>query len=386
MDKRTFCAILLLTGIFFVNFVARTVPAPLMPTMEAELGLDHMQAGALFLYLSGGYFLALFFSGFLSAVSTHRRVIQVSAAGVGASMILASASRDLWFLRGSFALLGLFAGLYLPSGVSVITGMVEKKRWGLALAVHEAAPNASFVAAPLVVHALLSRVDWPMIFLFVGLFSLFFCLLFSRFTAQGGFPGRAPGMGALKELAKKPGFWVTAGLFSLGITGTLGIFNMLPLYLVADRGVDPAAANLLVSASRVSGLVMALFAGWVVDRVGPGRSMGAVFLLSGGCAFAMGAAKGPLFWAAVFLQPAAAVCFFPAGFVALSGLGGEQERNLAVSAAVPPAFLVGAGLVPVFLGAMAGAGRFSMGMSLVGVFMGLGVLAARKAPNPRAMP
>ncbi|MBU2489126.1 MAG: MFS transporter [Proteobacteria bacterium] len=378
MTGRTLLSLILLTGIFFTGFLGRTCPAPLLPLLEADLSLDHAQAGALFLWISAGYFLALFGSGFLSAATSHRRVIQVSAAGVGASLLLVAVSRGLWPLRGSFFLVGLFAGLYLPSGIATLMGLALEKQWGRALGVHEIAPNLSFVAAPLVAQGLLSIMSWPGIFAILGAGSLLLFLLFTRFGQGGGFPGTAPGFHVLKNLASNRRFWVMTTLFALGISGTLGIFNMLPLYLVDQRGMDPATANALVAASRVSGLFMAFFAGWMVDKVGPGRSMALAFFLSGALTFLMGAASGPLFLVAVFLQPAAAVCFFPAGFVALSELGGPEDRNVAISVSVPPAFFVGAGLVPALLGLLADQGRFSLGFCLVGAFIATGTLVARR--------
>ena len=59
--------IIFLTAIFFLNFLARIVLAPLMPVIEADLGLDHAEAGSLFLLISAGYFVSLLGSGFLSS-------------------------------------------------------------------------------------------------------------------------------------------------------------------------------------------------------------------------------------------------------------------------------------------------------------------------------
>ena len=47
--------LLFLALIFFVNFTARIIFAPLMPTIEADLSLTHSDAGLLFLLISLGY-------------------------------------------------------------------------------------------------------------------------------------------------------------------------------------------------------------------------------------------------------------------------------------------------------------------------------------------
>ena len=49
--------LLILSSIFFINFVSRITPAPLVPRIEMDLNLSHADAGALFLVISLGYFI-----------------------------------------------------------------------------------------------------------------------------------------------------------------------------------------------------------------------------------------------------------------------------------------------------------------------------------------
>ena len=56
--------LLILTSIFFVNFISRIIPAPLMPKIETDLNISHAQAGSFFLLISIGYFVTLIGSGF----------------------------------------------------------------------------------------------------------------------------------------------------------------------------------------------------------------------------------------------------------------------------------------------------------------------------------
>jgi MFS transporter, NNP family, nitrate/nitrite transporter len=59
--------IFFLTAIFFLNFLSKIILAPLLPTVELDLGISHGEAGSLFLLISAGYFVALPASGFVSA-------------------------------------------------------------------------------------------------------------------------------------------------------------------------------------------------------------------------------------------------------------------------------------------------------------------------------
>ena len=109
--------LLILTSIFFINFIARIILAPLMPKIENELNLAHADAGSLFLLISIGYFLTLLGSGFFSSRHTHRKTIILSSAVLGVALLGTSFSSGLWGIRIGMLILGMAAGLYLPSGI-----------------------------------------------------------------------------------------------------------------------------------------------------------------------------------------------------------------------------------------------------------------------------
>jgi NNP family nitrate/nitrite transporter-like MFS transporter len=71
-----------------------------------------------------------------------------------------------------------------------------------------------------------------------------------------------------------------------------------------------------------------------------------------------------------------AVCFFPAGFAALSFMGSSKVRSVAVSLAVPLGFLFGGGAVPLGIGLIGDIGFFGLGVSLAGGLILLGTFLA----------
>jgi len=375
-----------LTAIFFLNFLSRIVFSPLMPAIEKDLGASHAEAGSLFLMMSLGYFVSLLGSGFISYRLTHRRTILFSAAAVGFAMLCVGFSGGIWTLRLSMLLLGLAAGLYLPSGIATLTGLVPTRHWGKAVAVHELAPNVSFFAAPLIAEGLLKDISWRGVVMSLGFACLLAALAYSRFGKGGRYPGDAPTFGALKTLWGSPAFCIVVALFCLGISGSLGVYTMLPLYLVAERGIDRNWANTLVALSRASSLGMAFLAGWVNDRLGPRWTLTAVLLLTGTATLILGAGPTPWVIAMLFVQPVAAVCFFPPGFAALSTVGSPGLRNMAVSIAAPIAFMVGAGAVPAGIGVMGDVNSFGSGIAMVGVLIlagsGLSFLLKPGRPAP----
>jgi NNP family nitrate/nitrite transporter-like MFS transporter len=334
-----------------------------------DLGVSHGTAGSLFLLISLGYFVTLMGSGFFSSRLMHRRTIILSASAVGMALLVISISSSLWGIRLGLLLLGVAAGLYLPSGIAALTALINPKHWGKAIAIHELAPNLSFVAAPLVSEALLIWFSWRAVLMLLGGLSILAGMAFARFGTGGEFPGETPGLRSFKALLNAPAFWIMMVLFSLGIAGTLGIYTMLPLFLVTEHGINRNWANTLIALSRVSGLGTAFLAGWISDRLGPKRAMRSIFLLTGLMTVLLGTFPDSWVIVLIFLQPVIAVCFFPPGFAALSAIGPPGFRNVAVSLTVPVAFIFGGGAIPAWIGFMGDAYSFASGIALVGVII-----------------
>lgn len=368
--------LLLLTAIFFFNFTARVVYAPLMPEIEANLNITHAAAGSLFFYISIGYFITLLGSGWIAASLNHRRTIILSSVVLGLTLIFTAFSSGLWTIRITLLLLGAAAGLYLPSGIAALTALINPRHWGKAIAVHELAPNLGFVMAPLLSELIMMWFSWRAVPVILGVTTILLGVTFARYGRSGSFTGVAPGLASFKVFLASPAFWIMVMLFGLGVAGTLGVYTMLPLYLVTEHAIDRNFANALVSLSRISSLFMALAGGWASDRFGPRKTMMIVFLFSGVATIAMGTVSGNWVLWAIFLQPMLAVCFFPAGFAALSRIGPPGARNIAVSLAVPVAFMIGGGAVPIFIGFMGDVAQFATGICLVGSMIILGAILA----------
>lgn len=361
--------LLLITSIFLLNFFARIIIAPLLPTIEKDLGFSHGDAGSLFLFLSIGYFISLLGSGYISSRITHRKTIIVSAIAVGTALSLISFNKSLFGMRFCLFLLGISAGLYLPSGITTVTSLVNPKQWGKAVAIHELAPTLSFVSAPLLAEMFLHWFIWSNILFMVGVVSVIMGFVFAGFGKGGNFSGEALNYSSIKTIFKIPAFWILIFLFSLAITSTLGIYNMLPLYLVTEHGVNQNWANSLVGISRISTLGVVFLGGWATDRFGPKTIMVSVFLITGILTLLLGIVSVDWIATVVFLQPMSAICFFPAGFAALSLISSPENRNVVISLTIPIAFFLGGGAVPALIGIMADQGYFAWGIGLSGALI-----------------
>jgi len=376
--------LLFLAATFFVNFTSRIIFSPLMPVIEADLGLTHSDAGSLFLLISFGYFIGMLGSGFVSAALIHKKTISLSAIAVGATLLPVAVSSNKWILLIGLFGLGLSAGLYLPSGLATLTAIVNPRQWGKAIAVHEMAPNLGFVAAPLLAEMFMLWFSWRIILMLLGLTSLLMGLVYARYGKSGGdFTGELPRLGAIRMLVKQKSFLIMLILFCAGIGSFLGIYTMLPLYLVAERGMGREMANTLVAISRIPGLGVVFLAGWATDRFGPKASLVWIFTLTGMLTVGLGLAQG--FWTSVFVfaQPMIAVCFPPAALVALSLIGTDETRNIAVSITIPCAFLIGGGMLPILIGILGDAGAFGWGIVMVGGLIILASILPRYLIFPR---
>jgi NNP family nitrate/nitrite transporter-like MFS transporter len=358
-----------LTLMFLLNFISRIVFSPLLPSIEEELAINHGQAGFLFFLISAGYLSGLLGSGWLSAKTTHRQTIIVSGAGVGSALIILSLAQSLWAMRGGLLALGFAAGLYMPSAIATITALVEQRHWGKAIAIHELAPNLAFFMAPFLADFFLSRFTWRAALATLGIISVTTTVAYYRFGKGGNVSGESPASSAVGALIRTRAFWIMLVLFGLGVSSTIGVYSMLPLYLISERRLEPSWANALTALSRSYGPISGVFGGWVADRLGPKHTMIVSLMFTGVMTLLLGLATNNWMAVAVIVQPMLAVWFFPAGFAALAAIAPPQARNLGVALTIPFGYVVGGGAIPTLIGLMGDAGSFEFGFVTTGMLI-----------------
>jgi MFS transporter, NNP family, nitrate/nitrite transporter len=381
-------SVLFLVVLFLINFTARIVLSPLLPTIESELGISHGEAGSFFLLISGGYLLGLLGSGFLASCSTHKLTIVISTGGVGLALLGISSATNLSMMRIGLLGLGAAAGLYIASAIATITSLVEQRNWGKAIAVHELAPNLAFFASPFVAELFLRWSTWRTALSFLGVTSLIASLAYYQLGRGGEFAGQSPASGALIWLTRMPAFWLMGVLFGVGVGSTIGVYAMLPLYLVSERQLEPSWANTVVAFSRSYGPILGVLGGWVCDKLGPKHTMVSSLTFTGMATFLLGPISSSWIGAVVVFQPLLAVWFFPAAFAALAAITPPRTRNLAVAFTVPFGYILGGGAIPTFIGIMGDAGSFSIGFIVTGALIFLSGLSALllRLPAPDERP
>ena len=375
--RQAFVQVFLVTCVFLFNFLARLILAPFLVHIEQGFQVSHTQAGGLFLFLSLGFSISLPASGFVAKLLQHRKTIILSAMGTGLMLIAASRAETLVWLKSCFFLMGTCVGLYLPSGISTITSVLTPNHWGKGLAMHEIAPNLSFILCPAIAAAVEGWLSWRTVFALLGVGAFLMGLLFALFGRGGRFPGEAPNISVLRQVLSKPQFWILLLLFSLAIGATFGTYSMLPLYLVSEHGLSREWANELVALSRAPCLVLVFLAGLFIDRLGAKASIVFALCLTGTLTVLLGVLQGAALQATVLIQAIFAVFFFPAGFTVISSCFPTRLRNVAISFIIPSAAVFGTGIVPTLLGWFGDQQAFAAGFVIIGILTLLGIALVR---------
>ncbi len=361
-----------LAWLFYLGFVSRIIFGPLMPEIQKDLGLSHVQAGYLFLMIGVGYLIAPAFSGLISSRLNHRGTLQFSAWLLGFALLPFAFVKTFWGMSVLLIIIGFAGFLHLPSAVATITAEIQKSDWGKGMSVHQCAPPLSFVSAPLIAALLLKWFTWREVLLCWAALSLISALFFMIFGKGGEFPGRMINPANMKKVAGIPSFWIITLLLSMAIGGNAGINAMLPLYFVNEKGFALGQANTVIGLAQLSGFCAVFFAGIIADRVGQKLFM---CVTLGGAAIlttALGLLDGRLLIIALFFQSAVLTAFFPVVYGSLARVVHPSLRSVISAMGPPLAFLTGAGGIPIVIGSLAESLSFSTGIMSVGLFMIVG--------------
>lgn len=355
-----------IASLFFLAFIGRFIFAPLMPTIENDLGISHAQAGSLFLMLSIGLFISQMLSGFLSSRIHHRGSLFVSALALGLVLLWLLIDSSLLSLRVVTFFSGMAAGLHLPSAIATITAIVTRQDWGKALGVHGTAPPLGLTLGPLLVVALLTYLSWQHIIAIIAVIIIIAAIVFYGFFPFGNFPGQPPGRDVLWAVMRMRSFWIMFGLFALFLGGSIGLYTMLSLYLIQEAGMSADLANSLVGLSRLSGLIITFLSGLIMDRIGEKKHIAMIMMAGGLATILLGTTSGALLTAMIFIQPALLGCFPTAGFSALARTVQPNLRSVATGFVSPLAMTLGGGVVPALLGYLGETVSFSAGIIAMG--------------------
>ena len=365
---------------WYVSFSCRTIIAPIMPVIEDELAISHTLAGNVFLFLSLGYTVSLLVSGILSPRIGYKRSI------LSGFFVLMIAIFSLKFTHSYFYLIfiaifiGLGAGVYLPSAIPLLTSIFRYDQWGRAIAFHETAASFSIFSIPIITGLMLHFFYWR---------NLFFLLAFAIFVMGIAFwtfspdirPKRESTTGFLLVLRRKD-FWNIAILWVFAASNGLGLYNMIPLFLVKEGGMVLETANTIFGVSRIGGFLMAILSGFLVDLYGVKKILFLILVVTGVSTVSLSIAPpGSILIVTLIVQATFSTGFFPVTLVAISKITEIDERSSFTGATIAIGVIFGLGLTPFLLGAAADKWSFHAGIFILGLLTVISCFLIGKIKN-----
>ena len=368
--------LLLFWSLWYVNFSARTVISPLLPIIEDEFALRHAVAGSIFSFLSVGYTITLLLSGALSPRIGYKRTIALGFLILMMSLFFLRYATTYTSLAVAFLFIGLGAGIYLPSAIPLITEVFDREHWGKAIAFHETGASFSVFSIPLLTAIALRFLNWRNIFFVLSAACLIVCVFFCIFSPDPS-PQKEEKTGFSGVLRRRD-FWIMAILWVFAASCALGLYSVIPLFLVKENGMHLETANTIFGFSRIGGFIVAIITGFLVDRYGAKRILFLVILLTGLSTMNLALAQTiPLLVVMLFVQATIYPAFFPVALVAISRLTASNERSIFAGTTMAIGVIIGIGLTPVILGAVADVWNFRVGIFSLGAFTAISCISLK---------
>ena len=360
-----FFILLLFWSLWFVSFSCRTIIAPLMPVIEDELFISHTLAGSVFSFLSAGYTVSLLLSGPLSTRIGYKKSILLGFSILVISVFSLKYTNSYLYLVIITMLIGLGAGVYLPSAMPLLTTIFRHHQWGKAIAFHETAASFSIFSIPILTTFALHFFYWRNIFFILSSAILLAGIAFWKFSPDLK-PSKESRTGFLPVLRRKD-FWIISILWIFAASNGLGLYNMIPLFLVKENGMALETANTVFGISRIGGFLMAIISGFLVDTYGVKKVLVFIFVVTGlSTIFLSMASSVPVLIAVLILQATFSVGFFPVTLVAISKITDINERSTFTGATIAIGVVFGLGLSPFLLGIAADKWSFNAGIFILG--------------------
>ena len=363
--------------LWFLNFSTRTIFSPILPLIEDSLSLSHGAAGGLFTSLSIGYSLTLLIAGRFASIWGYKRTVVFGFMGTGLALLGFQWVESYKAFHILFFILGIATGTYLPSIIPIITETYDYKHWGKAIGSHDSAASFSIFSIPILVAFGLNYLSWKNLLLILGIVSLLLPIYFWKISVE---PKRemSEQKGSILLLLKRKTVWIIGFLWIFAAGSCLGLYSILPLFLVKERGIDFHFANNLFGISRVGGVFVSILTGFLLDRYGYRKMLVFGIITTGLSTIGLSLASTfPLIVITLILQATLSLAFFPIGLASISKLTPLSERAMATGMIISIGVIFGLGFTPFLLGVIADHFSFQAGILGLGILTTLSSLMVR---------
>ena len=358
--------LLLFWSLWYINFSSRTIISPLLPIIEDEFAISHAVAGSIFSFLSLGYTITLLLSGAISHRIGYKRSIMMGFLILTVSLFSLRFATTYALLAAAAIFIGLGSGIYFPSALPLITTVFGRDNWGKVLGFHETAASFSILSIPLLTAIGLRFFEWRNLFFILSAACLLVGVFFHVFCPRTH-PQREKGVSFLHVFRRRD-FWIIAMLWIFAASNGLGLYNIIPLFLVKENGMELEAANTIFGLSRIGGFFVTILSGFLVDRFGAKTILYLVLLATGLSTMSLALAQTtPILIAMLVAQASIYPAFFPVALVAISKLTDFDERSIFTGTSIAVGVVFGLGFTPFILGAVADLWNFKIGIFSLGL-------------------
>jgi len=210
-------------------------------------------------------------SGRLGDLWGRRRMMLLFFFGIGASALLAAATRNAWELAAALTLLGAFASIYHPVGIPMLLQRAPNP--GAVIGINGLAGNLGIAVAALSTGFMVQWFGWRAAFALPGLLAIGCGLLFAwQCPQESEAPARRTGK-ARVTLTPALMARVFAVMTAASVTGSL-LFNFTTngnaqLLTERFRGIveDPALLGMMLAAVYALASLAQVVVGRLIDRV-----------------------------------------------------------------------------------------------------------------------
>lgn len=285
IDGRGWILIMVSLGWFMAVGVRITYPA-LLPQMMEEYRLDYTMAGFVLSTLWVAYSIMQFPGGVFADIIGEQRIILISSAIAGASVIaVVFAPTFLFFVIGT-ALIGVGTGLYGTTRITLLSNIYPDAD-STAIGLSQAAGNFGNMILPVGAGIISSYFGWRA---GLGYLVPIFCVVIvgiwlivprrtSKRFAEGERIGRQFTSQLAKAVAVERVLLATAMLCCL-LFLFQGVTGFLPTYLIDMKAFSTVAAATLFGFFFLSAIVIQFVSGVIADLYGPRLTIVIFTLLS----------------------------------------------------------------------------------------------------------
>lgn len=360
--------LLFLWFIWFMNFNGRLVFTPILPLLEDEFHVSHARAASIFTFVTLGYALALSFAGPVTTCLGRKRTILLSMSVSGVVLsIIPFIDRFELFFPAAF-LLAFALGVHLPTIIPIITNYYSEGVWGKVIAFHESASSVSIFAAPFVALFILSFLPWRGIFMIFAILLLLGAVAFGFSTTDVKIQ---PGTKLFQpQIFRSRAFWIMGTTWGFSSGSLLGLYYVMPLYLVKELSMSVQQGNAIFGLSRLGGIAVALGASLFVDRVNLRKTLFFFALATGGMTMLLALATAAWVKPLLFMQASVATGLFPVALVAISRMFDVESRGPATGFIITLG-MAGSAVFPWLIGLSGDLVSFRLGIFLLGLLTAL---------------